>query len=1530
MSFTNSKQIDSLITDALFYYNYLSGDKETNSQKIAACLEENTASSHKYFSCTAQGHKDALQFVGYADPKLVGSLKLPRLFLPPLATNLLSSQPLDRYIDHLYGLSGIDEATKLIKFWEQMEKAGTEQGAEDFELMLKVSNGALFSPFAKMPTKIGTSNYYKQWDFSVSSTTISEYLIEAATPPRGSVAFPDRTDIAALKKHRAELVRRLIEELKPVIEANGNNPFLWWQVAEKLTQKVGIEVNTSNNLELWLAIGSALHNIPATPENAYLKEFFGLEYKSMTDSLTYEDLQCQRRNLGADSIEGMAKKAAADIKYSLLWSRVWRHFVVRQASRYSVDSRYVKEAETEYLEVTKAAKKARLESATWPVELELHLHALADHLSSWSQSGGPLTKILFENPAKIVDLEGALARIKELEGFAQHAESFAAGLKTQPANVRELIALIYFESFVASYFSVGLFETGLKNMQNLSRFYDTKAFKIAIDDLHSKWPWLVTQEGEVTLKDVDYAMATAAATQTSSLFLQTKSALVNNLSQTVPILLCSYFGPAASAGCGAAGKVVLQTYNKADPEAKRLIQESNATGVSLISENFADKARLSDAIDWAMIYPYARLGWTINRAIVSLGGAGLSAGANLLMKTFGRGAAVRGLASLNAIIHPIATASKIGAELAEKGVVKAASQTGLGFVLKNIANAEFRAVIGTHLGGSLGILTKSAGAALAGYDIFDEDGLGSASGMTGLALLFGPKGLKLLKATGKFLVDDWNRKWAAAGAEAVKKGLVADGFNGMIPATLARQAFLNGDREALGVFYHAAGGYVRMGAGVSMMLADYADDGELNSILASFGVGLIINEVYGNYVMGWNANGGMMSLLGMFLLENGMLVAQNFPFTAPPFAYMFVALATSFTIRGLNKQFVYGVPNVGKSFLFKNIAPFLAKHNVRIPISVVGRKFLPSRRGMGVMNAHEVPSAATGTVLKHEHALVAAANGKTLVPDTTVGTTRFTTKQLEFYEKALLRTSGKGQRFPKMLKDLGMSETALRSKYQLTGDVRYFASGKRVAVVPQNGENFYVFKLKKSGVLYCEELPKNIVALHRGAENDLIRVIRHQAPMQNAKGELVPVAKVVPVKLDSSNSFSEGQKRYLINIDPEGAPNKLDVFLSNTTYPTHADRPFHKNVRALISPFRRTKTGNAVYNFWETRIGSVATNAARSSSVNRMRGSLAQSELLPMIYQVRFAAAYLQDAEPNETASAAAAGAAMAQWFYYTYIQMPMVIDSAKASLAGYFAGTIVNAVFFADIFPSKKREIPYFDNDTFISDSFLKRLAEGKYQEASDRMFRNLTSLNWSHHFLDLPFNLGFSDEPIAQLNSSNRQLEPKRVEAYRKKLLEMTKAANKSLHNVEFTADKKAIETLKELGAERFEEAIAAFMFTDSVLQRAIDLAAQLERGEKADLDRMKMLIIDIAMLKIFARNKNFTSVNWYYKEALAVIEPLLMHIPNLSNTTNLRHLGIDLDAGRISTELLELERVYEESVGHMASDIMELAPIFNSTDK
>ena len=48
--------------------------------------------------------------------------------------------------------------------------------------------------------------------------------------------------------------------------------------------------------------------------------------------------------------------------------------------------------------------------------------------------------------------------------------------------MRELIALIYFESFVASYFSVGLFETGLKNMQNLSRFYETKAFKIAIDD----------------------------------------------------------------------------------------------------------------------------------------------------------------------------------------------------------------------------------------------------------------------------------------------------------------------------------------------------------------------------------------------------------------------------------------------------------------------------------------------------------------------------------------------------------------------------------------------------------------------------------------------------------------------------------------------------------------------------------------------------------------------------------------------------------------------------------------------------------------------------------------------------------------------------------------------------------------------------------------------------------------------------------------------------------------------------------------
>lgn len=131
-----------------------------------------------------------------------------------------------------------------------------------------------------------------------------------------------------------------------------------------------------------------------------------------------------------------------------------------------------------------------------------------------------------------------------------------------------------------------------------------------------------------------------------------------------------------------------------------------------------------------------------------------------------------------------------------------------------------------------------------------------------------------------------------------------------------------------------------------LMLGDYVPDREFNTWAGPLGASLLINDVYGKVVWGWDANGGMVGFFWRYVIELGVQHMQGIPITTPRMDYTVAGMLSAYTLRGVNKLYTLGRVETHKSPILDRLAHFVEEHDVWVPRSVVGLSRIKAQNGL--------------------------------------------------------------------------------------------------------------------------------------------------------------------------------------------------------------------------------------------------------------------------------------------------------------------------------------------------------------------------------------------------------------------------------------------------------------------------------------------------------------------------------------------------------------------------------------------------------
>ena len=711
-------------------------------------------------------------------------------------------------------------------------------------------------------------------------------------------------------------------------------------------------------------------------------------------------------------------------------------------------------------------------------------------------------------------------------------------------------------------------------------------------------------------------------------------------------------------------------------------------------------------------------------------------------------------------------------------------------------------------------------------------------------------------------------------------------------------------------FYPKYGLQLRLGTGTALIAGDYIGNGKLDSTVGTFGIAMFMNEIVGEWALGWNSGGGIASLLGRYGLETAVLSAQGFSSEKPPMDVMLLNLMMAYAIRSTNKLNIYGMAVAGDSRLARFAIPILARHEARIPISVVGMARTPARYRLGVMRAIEVRAKSLSAAL-----LGSPKAGAKIPIGETIGASNISAKQATFYRDALASTETKGQgrgaAIPDSFNAAGFDQTFLQKRFGVDLESSHVFVGKggtRVAVVPGTPNmDMVVLKLKKDGTIRVESVPRSVVLDQDSRE----RYIRVGAYDRNGATPFAKVSFIERTEVNTFHAMDNGvRKSYYVSVSPLANPSPLDRWLSHTVLPSIKNTfGYGVTQRALatVAPSSR------LTRWWTKTVGNIVTKPERSTAILTWRGTAATLQYLPFIYLLKSSGALMQDGfDADMTGKVEVGNYIWAGMIAHRYIQNPLKLDGFMANMIGYGLGCAVAYLLLGDLMPTKKDEAPAFDKKSGkitslvrttlgepAEDNYVTYLNAGDYEKAGEVMFANLTTLNLTHFGWDFLDSLGFDTSDYGGTSGSSRELEPGRMNAYVEKVFELAEKANRDIMGVKLESAGNPKEKLKTIDGGKYDSAITLFNWIDSILQRAIDFSVKIKDGSEPSPQNTKMFILDLAVLKSMVKNPNLANVNWYAREVAGLLKVYIDAMPDIRFMEQINLLAADLNKTKLGTD-------------------------------
>lgn len=139
---------------------------------------------------------------------------------------------------------------------------------------------------------------------------------------------------------------------------------------------------------------------------------------------------------------------------------------------------------------------------------------------------------------------------------------------------------------------------------------------------------------------------------------------------------------------------------------------------------------------------------------------------------------------------------------------------------------------------------------------------------------------------------------------------------------------------------------IRLATSAGLLGSDYFPDRTFNTWAGPLGASLLINDVYGKAVWGWNANGGMVGFVWRYGFELGVQAMQGIPISKPRMDYTVMGMLASYTLRGVNKLYTLGRAETHASPVIQGVTHFVEEHDVLVPRSVVGLTRIKALYGM--------------------------------------------------------------------------------------------------------------------------------------------------------------------------------------------------------------------------------------------------------------------------------------------------------------------------------------------------------------------------------------------------------------------------------------------------------------------------------------------------------------------------------------------------------------------------------------------------------
>ena len=453
---------------------------------------------------------------------------------------------------------------------------------------------------------------------------------------------PTDRDLDRLVRYRKALVDSVIREAKTLI---GSDPHLLFQTAIYLTSHLNLTL--PDDVLIYSSLIELVDEAKRKTSDPTLRAYFEMEFKANTQTLTKQDIE------GFGQVFRPNKDNPLD---TLFWMRFWLHKYNYAFYYDGFDQRYIEDLEKEFSStLSDIANDPKWTNADKEVILKI-LEPLYVISVNSTLEGGPLASILLSsNPSKKADVEAVEKRLAALEGYARRAEQIVSSSSNSgDKDITEMLSDIHWKIYIDGYISGGLPLTAVKNLQGFpQKFQGTNAYKENIRRLHEKYPWLVSEDGKITLEAVG-DNGDEAENRTRALFLRSNNFVWDSVLPMAGGVVCSPLGPWASVACAGGTKYLNQERIAADKDVDRLIKESRATGISVVDPSTAQAARREDLLDWAFTIGGTRLAYSFNRGVAGIASSltkGVASGlASGVKGIFNEGARTVGRNILNSVI----------------------------------------------------------------------------------------------------------------------------------------------------------------------------------------------------------------------------------------------------------------------------------------------------------------------------------------------------------------------------------------------------------------------------------------------------------------------------------------------------------------------------------------------------------------------------------------------------------------------------------------------------------------------------------------------------------------------------------------------------------------------------------------------------------------------------------------------------------------------------------------------------------------